>query len=205
MIHESIVLIWAVVRQARGFELLVEQSSGMRAFEQPETAAFTIWLMTLIEGWLGTTSVLVLQLAMTAEPLGIAFTSRMYRPLSFFRLTCALLSWQPLIPQLVPSNWATAVKPPPELPPAAPPPPLVPPEPLAPAPPMVPPEPGPAPPAAVPPEPTPPPDEEPPEAEPPEPKAPPEEEPPEAEPPVPPSLPPEPVFDPPEPLPPDPT
>ena len=47
------VAIWAVVRQARGLLLEVEQPSGMRA-PQPVTAALMIWLMTLLAVLLGT-------------------------------------------------------------------------------------------------------------------------------------------------------
>lgn len=72
-IHESIMLIWAVVRQARGLELLVEQSSGMRALEHPETAALTILLRTLVLASFGTTSFIDLQADMTPEPAGLPF------------------------------------------------------------------------------------------------------------------------------------
>ena len=123
VIQLSIVLICAVVKQARGFELFVEHSSGMRAFEQPVTLALMIWLRTLVAVSLGTTSFIVLQVAIVFEALGDMFTRRMYRPELLRRSTWALPSWQVPPTQLPFRSVATAAKPPPE----APPPPLLPP------------------------------------------------------------------------------
>jgi len=206
VIQASIVLICADVKQARGFELLVEHSSGIRAFEQPLTEAFTIWLMTLIEVSLGTISFLDLQADIAPEPAGIPLTMRAYRPESFFKFVWAVPSWHPPVPQLLPRIVATAEKVAvPEEPPAAEPPlPVLPPDPFAPAAPTVPPV------LSTPPEPTAPPEAEPPLAAPPvlEPPLllPPEAEPPEPEPPEPlPPLPLPPEAEPPEPEPPEPT
>ena len=76
LIHESMVSICAVVRQARGLELVVEHSSGMRAFEQPDTAALTMLLMTLFAVSLGTISFLDLQAVIVIVPVGEALTMR---------------------------------------------------------------------------------------------------------------------------------
>jgi len=76
VIQPSIVEIWVVDRHARGSPA-VEHMSGIRAGEQPVTAALTIWLSTLVLGLFGVTSFIVLHAAMVALPVGAAFTSRM--------------------------------------------------------------------------------------------------------------------------------
>ena len=86
------VLICAVVKQARGFELVVEHSSGMRAFEQPVTLALMIWLRTLVAVSLGTTSFIVLQVDIVFDALGDVFTRRAYSPALLRRSTWALPS-----------------------------------------------------------------------------------------------------------------
>lgn len=92
MIQESIVEIWAVVKQARGFVLVVEHMLGIRPSEQPVTFALMIWLITLVLGLLGTTRVMVLQDAIVFVPFGFPFTMRANSPESLTKLTCGPLA-----------------------------------------------------------------------------------------------------------------
>ena len=86
-IQVSRVLIWAVVQQARGFVPVVEHSSGIRAFVQPVTLAFTALLITLLAASLGTISFIVLHIASVFDAFGDAFTIRAYSPVVFRRST----------------------------------------------------------------------------------------------------------------------